>query len=91
MPRTPNAAALAQTITVRRREDEPEDVVVLAQAILETQKAAERLLASGLTRRALVVLLSDLIPSSVTQPNRTQILAVLDALPKLSTFLTEPR
>lgn len=81
------AQQLAQTITVRRREDEPEDVVLVAQAILACAEAADRLLTSGLTLRALTVLLHDLTSSGVT---RTQIRDVLLTLPKLRVFLTEP-
>lgn len=84
------AEKLTQTITVKRDAAEPEQVELLAKAILETSECAKKLIASGLTKRALIVLIHNLVPSAQygkPQVNKTQIREVLEALPKLREFL----
>jgi hypothetical protein len=56
-------------------------VEVLAESIVKMSAAAQKLNSSGLTRRALVILIADIVPCNV---RKHDIVAVLDALPKLA-------
>lgn len=65
--------------------DPPIDKTVLAEAIVEISKAAKRLAASGLNRRAIIVLIHDAIPAGrQSKPGRPAIEAVLDAMEELA-------
>lgn len=66
-------------ITISEGEESTE---IIAESIERVAAASEKLLASGLSRRALLVLLKDR-----TGLNFMDINAVLNALPELRTFL----
>ena len=75
-------------VRVKQMEDAPIQAEVLADAIVSISRAAETLSRSGLNRRAIVVLLRDMLP----QVNKLEIGLVLDALPQLEvTFAREKR
>ena len=62
----------------------PADALPLTEAIIKIHDALDKLTASGLTKRALVVLLHD-----ATSVNRRDISAILDALPRLKQWYTK--
>lgn len=70
------------TIEIRRGE---ESVEILAQQIEDLATAAADLLGSRLSRRAIVLLLQDKIGASYI--NKSQINAVLEALPQLHEYV----
>lgn len=71
-------------IKIKKNEDEPESTELLAASIIKVSQSAEKLLNSGLTQRAIVVLLQDGI--GVTQISKGQILLVLENLPRLKAW-----
>jgi len=73
-------------------DEEADDIIEAAEAdadiaaaLLRVAEAGERLLASGLTKRAIVVLLKD----RLGQMQKRDIERVLDALPALKSYLSE--
>lgn len=74
----------AQNIKVIKNEEKPETPEVLAQAIIDIADGFNAMLNSRLTRRALVVLLQDMIGAG--KVSRTDINLVLDNLPKLKSY-----
>lgn len=70
-------------VIVKLNETTPESTEVIADAIIRVSRAAAAIQASGLNRRALIVLLKD--QTSVPQYEITKI---LDALPELEAKYT---
>lgn len=65
--------------TVRvTKSDPPESTEILAEAIVRIGDAVAKLNGSGLNRKAIVLLLHD-----ATKVNKSDIIAILDALPRL--------
>lgn len=60
------------------KSDPPESTEILAEAIVRIGDAVAKLNASGLNRKAIVLLLAD-----ATKVSRTDIGKILDALPRL--------
>jgi hypothetical protein len=60
------------------KSDPPESKEILTEAIVRVGDAVHKLNASGLNRKAIVLLLND-----ATKVNRADIIKILDALPKL--------
>lgn len=60
------------------KSDPPESKEILAEAIVRIGDAVAKLNASGLNKKAIVLLLND-----ATKVNKTEIIKILDALPKL--------
>lgn len=60
------------------KSDPPESTEILAEAIVRIGEAAEKLNASGLNRKAIVLLLHD-----ATKVGKKDIETILDALPRL--------
>jgi len=60
------------------KSDPPESKEILAEAIVRIGDAVTKLNASGLNKKAIVLLLND-----ATKVNKTEIIKILDALPKL--------
>jgi len=79
--------AKTKTITVKTDEKNPEPLEILAKSIIQVSAAADKLLKSGLNKRAIIVLLQESIGSS--NITRHQIGAVLDHLPLLKTLYTK--
>lgn len=73
-------------LPVQKHVDVHEDVQLLASDIKKLSEAAAKMQASGLNRRALVVLLYD----ATSGVSKTAIEAVLDALPLLAERYTKP-
>lgn len=67
-------------VVVKQDEEKPVTQEVLAEAIVNIGKATNKLLASGINQRAIVVLLHDHLKGHVGRP---AIMAVLEALPEL--------
>jgi ribosomal protein L40E len=78
------ADKLQQAITVQRDENEPEAVELIAKAIIDIADAHERM-RTVLTRRALVLLVRDISGVGIHDIEQ-----VLDAVPKLRTYLAGP-
>lgn len=70
-----------KNIHVTKTEEAPESVELLASSIVQIADASQKLLDSGLTERALIILLHDGIGR--TQITMSQIQLVLEALPRL--------
>lgn len=70
-----------QPIKVKKNEENPESVELLAQSIVQVAEGFEKVLSSPLTQRALVVLLHDGIGTA--KITKSQIKLVLDNLPRL--------
>lgn len=68
-------------IKIKKSEENPESAELLAQSIVQVAENFSKVLASGLTERALVVLLYDGIGGH--KITKDQIRLVLDALPRL--------
>ena len=68
-----------EKLVVQQDKEKPIEKNVLAQAILDISRAANRLSSSGLTRRAVIALVHDLVPSV----SKTVIRGVLDGLDQL--------
>lgn len=71
------AAADARRVQVVK-SDPPESTEILAEAIVRLGEAVRKLDASGMNRKAIVLLLHD-----ATKVNKTDIAAILDAIPRL--------
>lgn len=70
-----------------------EQSALVADAIRQVATAAQRLLTSGLTKRAVVVLIQDLIPANARgqKLGKGDIEAVLDAAANLGKFVEKPK
>ena len=73
-----------QNIKVKKNEENPESVELLAQSIIQVAEASQKLLNSGLTERAIAVLLQDGIGAS--KISKSQIYLVLNNLPRLKAW-----
>lgn len=73
----------ARNVRVIKSEQNPETPEVLADAIVQISKGFEKLLAQGLTKRAIVVLIQG-IPGVNT--SKVDIETILDNLPKLASY-----
>ena len=71
-------------IKIKKSEENPETAELLAQSIVQVAKASEKLLNSGLTKRAIIVLLQDGI--GVSKISKGQIDLVLSNLPRLKAW-----
>lgn len=71
-------------IKIKKNEENPESVELLAQSIIQVAEGFEKLLNSSLHERAYLVLLQDYIGQ--TKISRKQIKLVLDALPRLKAW-----
>lgn len=71
-------------IKIRKDQQNPESVELLAKSIVQVAEASEKLLNAGLTRRAIIVLLQDGIGS--TKITKNQIRLVLENLPRLKAW-----
>lgn len=69
------------TIKIKKNEENPESVEILAESIINISNGFNKLLSSGLSERAYLVLLQDYIGN--TRISKAQIKLVLDALPRL--------
>jgi hypothetical protein len=79
------SAPSRKKVTVRQNEEEPVEVEVLAQAIVDIGKAAKRLAASRLNRKAVIVLLAH-----QTGIGQTVISNVLDGIEALEADYLRP-
>lgn len=80
----------SREVVIKQDTGEPIPVEVLAKSLIEFDKGVRRIEQAGLTRRAIALLLRDVIPVSVGL-NLSQILAVLEYLPKLKgAYMKEP-
>lgn len=75
---------MVQNIKIKKNEDNPESVEVLAESIIKIADGFEKLLKGGLTERAYLVLLQDMIGQS--NISKTQIKLVLKNLPRLKAW-----
>lgn len=73
-----------ENIKITKSEENPETVELLAKSVVQVAEASKKLLNSGLTKRAIIVLLQDGIGTS--KINKTQIELVLDNLPRLKAW-----
>lgn len=74
---------------VKNNPEKPVPAEILAESIVKISRATDRMLSSGLNRRALILLVWDLVPNDV---GKREVAAVLDALPQLEkAFLTKPK
>ena len=72
---------MAKNIRIKKNEENPESVELLAQSIIQVAEGFRKVLSSPLTQRGLVVLLHDGIgQGKISKP---QIRLVLEALPRL--------
>jgi hypothetical protein len=67
------------SIKVKKNEDSPESKEILAEAIVKIGEASKKLLASGLNRDAIVVLLHD-----ATKISKRDINIILNGLTRLA-------
>ena len=67
----------ARRVTVVKSEP-PESTEILAEAVVRLGEAVKKLDASGMNRKAIVLLLHD-----ATKVSKTEINAILDAIPRL--------
>jgi hypothetical protein len=81
--------ATKRKVVMRQDREKPEDPEVLAAAVLETAKAAQKLLKGGLTEHAIALLVNDLIPAS-KRPGAKKVLVVLKAAARLDEFVVAP-
>ena len=75
---------MKKNITIKKNEEKPESVELLAKSIIQVADGFEKILASSLTQRALIVLLHDGIGSA--KITKSQIKLVLDNLPRLKSW-----
>lgn len=75
---------MKNNIHVTKSTDNPESTELLAKSIVQVSDASYKLLNSGLTKRAIVVLLQDGI--GATKINKSQIELVLENLPRLKSW-----
>jgi len=68
-------------IKIKKNEENPESVELLAQSVIQVAEGFEKMLKTPLTLRAIIVLLHDGIGAS--KITKSQIKLVLDALPRL--------
>lgn len=52
-----------QTVTVKRNEEKPEPVEVIAQAIIDVSAAFKKVNSSRLEKRAIILLIKDMNPN----------------------------
>lgn len=71
----------SNNVRIIKNEENPESAELLASSIVQVAAGFEKVLASPLSRRALVVLLHDGI--GVSKITKGQIELVIDALPRL--------
>ena len=71
-------------IKIKKDEENPESVELLAKSIVQVADASEKLLNAGLNQRGLIVLLQDIIGASYI--TKAQIGLVLNSLPKLKAW-----
>lgn len=71
-------------IKIKKNEEQPESVELLAQSIIQVAEGFEKFKNSSLSQRALIVLLQDMI--GVTSITKGQIKFVLEALPRLKAW-----
>ena len=76
-------------VTIKRNEENPEDKVILAQAIIDVAEAGKALLKSGLNRIAITILIQNHIGAN--NITRAQIIDVLDTIPKLADLYTSKK
>jgi hypothetical protein len=74
-------------VVVKQDDAQPIAVEILAQSVLNLEKAAKRIEQSGLTTQAIALLLWDALPAK-NCPTRAQISAVLTCLPRLAEIYT---
>lgn len=73
-----------KTIKIKKTEEAPESVELLAQSIVQVSEGFQKILSSSLTQRALIVLLHDGIGAS--HISKGQIKLVLDNMPRLKAW-----
>lgn len=71
-------------IRIKKDELNPEPVELLAKSVIQVSEAAAKLVKSGLTQRAIIVLLQDGIGAA--KIGKDQIKLVLENLPKLKAW-----
>ncbi len=71
-------------IKITKTEGAEESVELMAESVVQVAKALEKLLNSGLTKKAIVILLQDGIGTS--KITKSQIYLVLEALPRLKAW-----
>lgn len=76
-------------VKITKTEGAEESVELLAQSIVQVAKAAEKLVNSGLTERAIAVLLQDGI--GVSKISKSQIYLVLENLPRLKAWYVKEK
>lgn len=75
---------MAKNIKIKKDEETPESVELLAKSIIQVAEGFEQVKNSPLSRRALIVLLQDGI--GVSKITKSQIALVLEALPRLKAW-----
>jgi hypothetical protein len=78
-----------KNIKIKKNDEAPESVELLAQSIISVAEGFQRVLNSPLTQRALVVLLHDGI--GTTKISKSQIKLVIEALPRLKAWYIKNR
>ncbi len=73
-----------KNIRIKKNEENPESVELLAQSIIQVAEGFEKVLKSPLSQRALIVLLHDGIGTG--KVTKMQIRLVLEALPRLKAW-----
>lgn len=73
-----------KNIKIKKNEDAPESVELLAQSIIQVAEGFQKVLATPLSERALIVLLHDGIGAG--KITKAQIKLVLEALPRLKAW-----
>ncbi len=71
-------------IKIKKNEEQPESVELLAQSIIQVAEGFEKVINSKLTERALIVLLHDAIGTA--KITKAQIKLTLQALPRLKAW-----
>jgi len=71
-------------ISIKKSEDTPESVELLAQSVVQVAEGMQKVLNSPLSQRALIVLLQDGI--GATKITKSQIKLVIEALPRLKAW-----
>lgn len=71
-------------IKIKKDEENPESVELLAKSIIQVAEGFEKVLNSPLNEDALVLLLQNII--GITKINKSQIKLVLKALPRLKAW-----
>lgn len=75
---------MKENIHVKKDEAQPESKELLAKSIVQVAESSQKLLNSGLSKRAIVVLLQDGI--GISKINKKQIELVLENLPRLKSW-----